>query len=62
MSADYEYRLADCDVADKRALESYRAKRTQDDAYKLWHQLSDDSKFYLEGVETELIQRVKAAR
>jgi hypothetical protein len=61
MSADYKHKLADCDVADKRALESYRAKRAQDDAYKLWRQLSD-SKCYLEGVETELIQRVKAAR
>jgi hypothetical protein len=34
----------------------------QDDAYKLWHQLSDESNYYLESVETELIQRVKAAR
>lgn len=33
----------------------------QDDAYKLWHQLSDDSNHYLDGVEEELIQRVKAA-
>ena len=34
----------------------------RDDAYKLWHRLSDDSNCYLEGVETELIQPVKAAR
>jgi hypothetical protein len=34
---------------------------SQDDAYKLWHQLSDDSNHYLDGVEEELIQRVKAA-
>jgi hypothetical protein len=33
----------------------------QDDAYKLWHQLSDDTNHYLDGVEEELIQRVKAA-
>jgi hypothetical protein len=33
----------------------------QDDAYKLWHQISDDSNHYLVGVEEELIQRVKAA-
>ncbi len=28
----------------------------QDDAYKLWHQLSDDSNHYLDGVEADLIQ------
>ena len=33
----------------------------QDDAYKLWRQLTDDSGHYLDGVEAELIQRVKAA-
>jgi hypothetical protein len=27
MNADYKYKLAVCDVADKRTLESYRAKR-----------------------------------
>jgi hypothetical protein len=34
----------------------------QDDAYKLWHQLSDDSYCYLEGLEAELIQRANAVR
>jgi hypothetical protein len=31
------------------------------DAYKLWRQLSDERDHYLDGVDVELIQRVKAA-
>jgi hypothetical protein len=34
----------------------------QDDAYKIWHQLSDDSNCYLDDVEAELIQRATATR
>jgi len=32
----------------------------ENDAYKLWHQLSDQRNLYLDGVEAELIQRAKA--
>jgi hypothetical protein len=47
MSAGYEYQLADCDVTDKRALKSYRAKRATwlswintDEHHAIWDVLS----------------------
>jgi hypothetical protein len=47
MPSDYKYKLADCDVADKRALESYRAKRatwlswlSTDQHHAIWDVLS----------------------
>jgi hypothetical protein len=33
----------------------------ENDAYKLWHKLSDERDLYLDGVDVELIQRVKEA-
>jgi hypothetical protein len=47
MSTDYKYKLADCDVTDRRALESYRAKRATwlswinaDEHHAIWDVLS----------------------
>jgi hypothetical protein len=47
MPSDYKCKLADCDVADKRALESYRAKRatwlswlSTDQHHAIWDVLS----------------------
>ena len=47
MHTDYKYKLADCDVTDRRALESYRAKRATwlswinaDEHHAIWDVLS----------------------
>jgi len=47
MPSDYKYNIADCDVADKRALQSYRAKRAMwlswlntDQHHAIWDVLS----------------------
>jgi hypothetical protein len=48
MPQSYEYKLAQCDVADKRALESFRGKRSlwlswldDDEHHAIWRVLHD---------------------
>jgi hypothetical protein len=47
-------------MSDRIRTTSESPRGGEDDAYKLWHRLSDEANCYLDGVEDELIGRVKS--